>query len=204
MLDSPWEHPYTLSMRLIRYTLKYWIPLAAGLTVVAVLVYGAIQQSMRMTLNDPQVQMAEDAASALAAGRPVSQILPANTPKIEISESLAPFLILYDAKGSPVASGAVLHGKTPMLPDGVLEYTRGHADDRISWQPERGVRSAAVIVAVNQGAGGFFLAGRNMREVEARISLLSAQVLAGWITGLVVTFAAVAFFEYLPFTRTRE
>jgi hypothetical protein len=188
-------------MKKNHFILKYWLPLAAALTGVFAFIYLTVQQDMRMGLNDPQIQMAEDAASALAANQPVVSILPANAPKIDMAKSLAPFLIIYDSSGSPVASGAVLSGQTPIPPAGVFDYTRQNNEDRVSWQPAPDVRSAAVIVAVQGGQGGFVLAGRGMREVEIRESQLTNMVMLGWIACLVGTLVIVAFFEILPLTR---
>jgi hypothetical protein len=187
--------------RIIRSILKYWLPLAAVLTAVFAFIYLSVQQDMRMGLNDPQIQMAEDAANALTSNQPVESILPANGLKVDLAKSLAPYLIIYDASGSPVASGAVLNNQVPVPPAGVFDYTRQHNEDRVSWQPAPDVRSAAVIVAVNGGEGGFVLAGRGMREVEIRESQLTNMTMLGWMASLVVTLVMVVFFEFLPFTR---
>jgi hypothetical protein len=177
--------------------LKYWLPLAAALTGVFAFIYLTVQQDLRMGLNDPQIQMAEDAASALASNQPVDALIPVNVPRVDMAKSLAPFLIVYDSNGSPVASGAVLNGQNPIPPAGVFDYVRQNNEDRVSWQPAPGVRSAAVIVAVRGGQGGFVLAGRNMREVEIRESQLTNMVALGWIASLVVTLLIVAVFEFL-------
>jgi hypothetical protein len=190
-------------MRIIRFTLKYWLPLAAALTAVFAFIYLSVQQDLRMGLNDPQIQMAEDAASALAANQPVDSLIPANAAKVDMTQSLAPFLIVYDSSGSPVASGASLNNQVPIPPAGVFDYVRQHKEDRVSWQPAPDVRSAAVIVAVNGGQGGFVLAGRGMREVEDRESQLTNMVMTGWLAALVVTLVIVALLEILPYTRTQ-
>jgi len=190
-------------MRILRFTLKYWLPLAAALTAVFAFIYLSVQQDLRMGLNDPQIQMAEDAASALAANQPVDSLIPANTAKVDMAKSLAPFLIVYDSTGSPLASGATLNNQVPVPPAGVFDYARQHNEDRVSWQPAADVRSAAVIVAVSGGQGGFVLAGRGMREVEIRESQLTNMVMAGWLASIVVTLVIVVFLEILPFTRTR-
>lgn len=191
-------------MKLIRNTLKFWLPLAAVLTVVCALVYLAVQQDLRQGLNEPQVQMAEDAARALAAGQPVSAVIPAGAPQVDLAQSLAAYLIVFDSQGAPHASGAALHGSIPIPPAGVFDYTRQHGEDRVSWQPEPGVRSAAVIVAVNGGQGGFVLAGRGMREVENQESSLTNIVALAWVGGLAVTLVLVVFFELLPWTRSEK
>ncbi len=188
-------------MRKFINILKHWLPLAAALTGVFAFIYLTVQQDMRMGLNDPQIQMAEDAAIALASNQPVDALIPANAPKVDMAKSLAPFLIIYNSNGSPVASGAVLNGQAPIPPAGVFDYTRQNNEDRVSWQPAPDVRSAAVIVAVNGGQAGFVLAGRSMREVEIRESNLTNLVTLGWIACLAVTLVIVAFFEFLRFNR---
>jgi hypothetical protein len=102
---------------------------------------------MRMGLNDPQIQMAEDAASARASNQPVDSLIQAGAPKVDMAKSLAPYLIIYDSSGSPVASGAVLNGQAPIPPAGVFDYVRQNSEDRVSWQPAPDVHSAAVVVA---------------------------------------------------------
>ena len=189
-------------MQRILNILSAWLPIAVVTAAFCGLAYLTVQQSLRMGANDPQIQMAEDAASALASNQPVDSIIPADAPKVDMAKSLAPFLIIYDSNGSPLVSGAVLNGQTPIPPAGVFDYTRQNNEDRVSWQPAPGVRSAAVVVAVNGGRGGFVLAGRNMREVEIRESQLTNTVALGWIASLVVTLVIVAFFEFLRFTRT--
>jgi hypothetical protein len=103
-----------------------------------------VQQSIRSEANDPQIQIAEDIARALADHRPVQELLLAG--QVDIATSLAPYIILFDSSGNPTDSNARLHGEIPHLPAGVIEYTRQHGQDRISWQPEPGVRSATVLV----------------------------------------------------------
>ena len=50
--------------------MKTWVPLTIGTTLLCGLVYLATQQSIRQGANDPQIQMAEDAAAALVRPGP--------------------------------------------------------------------------------------------------------------------------------------
>ena len=138
-------------MNRLRFILKVWIPLAGVITLLSAVIYIAIQQDIRMGSNDPQIQMAEDAATAFAQKQPLETILP--TGKIEISHSLAPYMIVFDANGATLGSNALLHGSVPEFPKSVLDYTRQNGEDRVTWQPEPGVRSAIVIVPVAGGQG---------------------------------------------------
>jgi hypothetical protein len=74
-------------------------------------------------------------------------------------------MIVYDDQGEAVASSGALHGQIPSLPAGVLDYVRENSEDRVTWQPEAGVRIAAVIVRFEGVESGFVLAGRSLREL---------------------------------------
>jgi hypothetical protein len=73
---------------------------------------------------------------------------------------------VFDDSGNVLGSSATLHGAIPIYPSGVLDYTLKNGEDRLTWQPERGVRMATVVVRYSKG---FVMAGRSLREVEIRI-----------------------------------
>jgi hypothetical protein len=148
-------------MQTILIIIKKWLPLAIVTAGLCALVYLTVQQSLRMGANDPQIQMAEDAANHLNAGASVESVLPSN--QIEIADSLAPFVIVYDESGKILASSATLHGVVPAYPAGVLDYVRQNGQDRVTWQPETGVRMATVVEPYKHG---FVMAGRSLKEVE--------------------------------------
>src|SRR5690242_11381612 len=80
--------------------LKHWLPLAAVSAVLCGLVCLTVQQVLRQDANDPQIQMAEDAANAAASGAAVESLLPAG--RVDMGRSLAPFMIFYDDAGKVV------------------------------------------------------------------------------------------------------
>ena len=172
-------------MKTVFQIFKKWLPLAIATAGLCALVYLTVQQSLRMGANDPQIQMAEDAASNLNSGASVESVVPSN--KVEIANSLAPFLMVFDDSGKVLASSATLHGVVPTYPLGVLDYTRQNGQDRVTWQPEVGVRMATVVARYNNG---FVLAGRSLREVEKRESqaeqFSGAAMLAIWIATFIV------------------
>ena len=173
--------------------LKSWLPLATAATILCGLIYVSVQQSFRMAANDPQIRMAEDAARGLAAGQNAAELLTAG--QVDLQYSLAPFLIIFDAAGRVVAANATLHNQVPVPPKGVLAYARTNGEDRVTWQPEPGVRSATVIVPIDGGAGGYVLAGRSLREVEARVGQLNLLVGAGWLAAVLATLSLVLLLE---------
>jgi hypothetical protein len=142
-----------------------WLPLAALAVGLCLLVHVSVQQVLRSGGDDPQVQMAEDAARALEAGAAPEALLP---PPVEVGKSLAPFLIILDDRASVRASSGTLDGKQVLPPAGILDFVRSHGEERVTWQPGTGVRLATVVVRVAEPAPGFVVAGRSLREVEER------------------------------------
>jgi len=164
--------------------------MAAIVTGLSGLLYAAVQQDLRQSANDPQIQMAEDTAAKLADGQQVQNVVPSE--KVDIANSLAPYIIIFDATGKPIASSVQLDDQTPTIPSGVFDYVRQNGEDRITWQPQSGVRSAIVVTQFKGPNSGFVLAGRSLREVEIREDDIMHLILLGWIAILLVTLLATA------------
>lgn len=180
-------------MQIIRNISKSLIPLAVVITLLAGLMYATVQQVLRMNANDPQIQMAEDAASALAAGKPLDSVVPAA--QVDVATSLAPFIVVYDHSGKAIASTGLLHGQLPALPPGVFDYVRQKGEDRITWQPEPGIRSATVVTHYGGALPGFVMAGRSLRESESRTDQLGLIIGLGWLGTLFAAWVAVSLSE---------
>lgn len=195
--------------------------LAALSTGLALALNTIPQQVLRQGLNDPQIAMAEDLAARLESGVAPAAAVPAAD--VDMARSLSPFVIVYNDQGQPLASQAVLNGKTPTPPMGVFDNVRQKGEARISWQPVlgttsnndeksalnggmtphrgHGVRIAAVIQRVNGSTPGFVLAGRNMREVEAREAQVGQLALLTWIGMMGVILVGTAAYGW--WTRPR-
>lgn len=166
--------------------LRSWLPLAAVLTLVTGMIYASVQQTYRSGADDPQIQMAEDAAARLDAGANPEEVIQGTM--VEMSTSLAPFLMVFDEAGEPVARDVSLHGNVTRPPIGVLDAARQNGQNRVTWQPEAGVRIASVVVAYD---GGTVLAGRSLREAEARVGRLTTMLEIGWLVSLVISLVVV-------------
>ena len=169
-----------------KHIARYGISLIL-LTLIFGTIYGTVQQNFRSSANDPQIQMAEDVAYALNHGALPETVVSKN--QIDIRQSLAPFVVIYDAKGEPLIGSGILDGKTPRLPKGVFDSVMRYGEDRVTWQPDKEVRIASVIIPFNSG---FILAGRSLREVEKRESKLEVMITLGWL-GCVMLMTAVFF-----------
>ncbi len=169
---------------LSRRALAFFLPAAALATLTCGLVYAEVQQSLRSGANDPQYQLATDAAARLDAGAsPASVVGPS---KVDLATGLAPFVIVFDRNHSILATNGTLDGGRPAPPDGVLDAASS-GPDTVTWQPRAGVRIAAVAVAWN---GGTVVSGRSLRLAEDRET--NAELIAGlaWIVSLAALAAA--------------
>jgi hypothetical protein len=170
---------------ILRRALAMFLPLAALAALCSGLVYVADQQALRQGANDPQVQLAEDAAHALDGGASAGSLVPAT--RVDVATSLAPFLVIFDASGRVLATDGQLDGQAPVPPAGVLESARAGGSNRVTWQPRPGVRVATVTVAWRDGT---VMAGRSLREVERREDALLLMVAVAWLAMVAVLAAA--------------
>ena len=182
-------------MQKAKNIIKTWLVVAVVTTAFCGLAYITVQQSLRQGANDPQIQMAEDIASEIKNGATAESVLPASL--VDIGNSLGAFVILFNEQGQQVGSSAQLHGASPQLPGGVLDYVRQHGEDRLTWQPEPGVRIAAVVTGISGGNPGFVLAGRSMREVEKRIGQIQLLCGIAWIATLGLSLVVISAGEYI-------
>jgi hypothetical protein len=173
--------------------MRRWIPLALLSVAMPVLVYLAVQQSQRRAADQPQVQIAEDAARSLERGLPPAALIPAD--RVDISRSLAPFTIIYDTLGKVLAGSGWLNDQNPVPPRGVIEFARTNGEHRVTWQPVRGVRIATVLRRTSNGL--IVLAGRSLREVQSAIDYTQQIAFALIGFALVATLLAIVLGDLL-------
>ncbi len=180
-----------------------WLPLLAVLTGVMLFSYWATQQAYRQSANDPQIQMAEDGAAALANGAVPAALVNRNAPLTDLTQSLAPWLAVFDASGTPLESSASLGSAPLALPSGVFDqstWKTRYAEEgialtippnetRFSWQPSRATRQAVVVVRAKNG--DFVAAGRSLREVENREATITHGAALAWGGTALGTFILV-------------
>jgi hypothetical protein len=160
-----------------------WLPLTFVIVCSGFLSYVLVQQTLRQDANDPQIQIAEDVATILDGGRTPDSLIAGI--KINIDKSLSTFLIIYDKDGKQLAESAQFNNKPIDVPIGVLKDIKTGNQNRVTWEPSKGIRSAIVVVKYS---GGYVVAGRSMREVEIREDWM----MWGTITGVVVMLVGSA------------
>jgi hypothetical protein len=163
------------------------------ISVISLMVYTTVQQCYRMGANDPQIQISSNIRDRLSRGQPAGDLF--NGDSLDIARTQSTFGILFDSSGQAVESTGLLNGKMPHLPSGVFLFTKDHGEDRISWQPQPGVRIAMVILKVSAPKIGFVGIGRSLRDVEERIQNLGWMVLICWLISMGVA-TVNAIFQY--------
>jgi len=167
-------------------------------TVVIGTIYVVAQQSIRLGANDSQLQIAGDMVSLLQSGAKLSDIESQISAlrKVDMDLSLAPFVGVYDESGKALATSGYVDGAPVTPPSGVFsEAMKRGGELRITLEPKKGVRIAAVVRAFDQAAygqgKGFVVSGKSLSEAENRIGKIGFLVLFGWIASLCV-FACAA------------
>jgi hypothetical protein len=169
---------------------RAWLPFAVVTTAFCALVYSSVQQAQRHDANDPQIQIAEDAAAALNRGQTVNDVVPKT--QVEMSASLAPFVVIFGGDGKPIAASGLLNGQMPDYPKGALDSARASGENRVTWQPTSDVRVASVVVPYKDG---FVMVGRNLREVETRENQTEIFAAVTWVLALIATLVVIALGE---------
>lgn len=161
---------------MLRRLLGLWALALFGITVSAGMAYTAVQQSLRLSANDPQVQLAEDVAGALDAGTRPRDLV--QNYKIDPSVSLSSFVVIYDKQRKVLASSGTLAGKDPAPHPGVFDYVDSYGEDRVTWMPKPGVRIAMVMTTYKNG---YVLAGRSLRDVDYNVSVVTRLLALLWL-----------------------
>jgi hypothetical protein len=171
--------------RIIKSTIA-WLPLAVMFTLVVALVYFLAQQDLRQSANDPQVQIAKDAAAVLSSGQKLTY--PLLPQKVDIATSMSTFVIAVDEDQNILQSSGYLNDKVTLPPDGVFAYAKANQENRFTWQPQTDVRIAAVVQYFSGTSKGYVIVGRSLKETEERENTLLLTVLTFWVGGLILTY----------------
>jgi hypothetical protein len=176
---------------------KQYIPYLTAFVLVSCIcgfVYTLVQQDLRQGANDPQIELAENSSKALAK----VQNIDVGTGKVDIANSLSPYIIVVDKDKKVLATSAILDGQAPTPPAGIFDTAKKRGLYSVTWQPRPGVRQALAIVPVPNDKGQFVAVGRSLREVEKRIDRVFLMTAAAWGIMLVVSFAAIFAYNYKP------
>jgi hypothetical protein len=157
--------------------------------------YAVMHLTIRHSANQPQRQMADDAARMYSIA---DRVTVTGAPRVELSHSLEPFTIAYDENGKVINSDAALNGVVPAPPAGVFACARQYGSNELTWQPRRDVR-LAIVVRHFTGAhySGFVLVGRSLATAEQGEMIARWAALMGWIAIVVLLTLSASFFSWM-------
>jgi hypothetical protein len=175
--------------------MAFFFPHAVAMAVTSLLIgllYVAVQQNYRSMANDPQIERAYEIRHHLKQGGSADKLF---TDSIDLAQSLGVFAVMYDKQYRPIRSSGFLDGKYPQLPAGVFEYVKTHGEERVTWQPRKGIRMAMVVLEAAYPAAGFIALGRSLNEIESRETQLRTTVITCWfaVMGLIAVAALIQF-----------
>jgi hypothetical protein len=152
--------------------------------IVATILFGTIyvvaQQLNRQSANDAPLRLASQVAAELRKGQ--ASTLDTQT-HVDLSQSLAAFVVIEDAKGNPSAGSGFLQGSLVSLPTGVLESAATRGQDNVTWEPQPGLRFATVTLKVGEQ---FVSAGQSLKPSEDRVDTVQLLVGFGWFVSMLV------------------
>lgn len=155
-------------------------------TVALGALYIAVQQALRIGADEPQGSMASDVAASLENGARAQDLTKG---QVNISTSMAPFIIVYDKSGKVVAGNGYIDGQVPQVPIGVLRNAGRGKANKVTWKPESKVRIASVTYATRDY---YVLAGRSLKVVESYIDLFTKWIASIWAAIVLLTVGAYA------------
>jgi len=171
---------------MMQRTFWMWFPLAISITLVVGIAYALTQQTYRQSANDSADALALQVATDLTNGTALD-----TTRTSDISQSLMPFYVVYDASGKALEGTGTLNGALPIPPVGVLNSAKLNGIDRVTWQPQSAVRIASVIRSVSSSNGAFVLAGQSLARTEVHSAQAFGDAVIGWLITMITSFFAV-------------
>lgn len=183
------EYTHIMQKILWRSTISF-LPFAVCITLLSGLIYFSSQQVIRLSANEMPSLSVDTALARISIGQQLNTILP-NVP-IELSKPFGFFFSAYNEQKVLTIAQTTVHGASVTIPDGVFDYAKLHGKDRVTWQPETGIRLATVVV-YEPKTKTYLVAGRDLTDYEHRIETLGIQILLGWALTMGGTFVAVCF-----------
>jgi hypothetical protein len=174
--------------------MRRYLPWVGALGILIVLIgtiYGVMQQSERQGANDTPQRLASQVSSELSRGS--SATIDA-LPRVDLSNSLAPFVIVFSVDGTPSSGNGYLHRALASPPAGVVRTARRTGHESVTWQPSAGLRFATVSI---RSGDRVVMAGQSLAPSERRtvnIGIVIAGGGAGAVLILILTFSAWEFY----------
>jgi hypothetical protein len=179
-----------------REQFRVWLAIVGAATLVLGAAYSMVQQEARLAANDTPISVTESARRLLESGSAPVDVVAKQKTNLRTDNWV--FTIVTDSSRHVLASSANLDGKTPLPPQGVFDYTKDHGTDKITWQPDSGVRLAIYVSTYkSDNDSGYIISGQSLKLTEQRINRLSLIAVVSWV----ITVGWISFALLLPKTR---
>lgn len=172
-------------MRLIKNIFIFWIVIMFLVTFTCLLTYLVTQQVIRLGANELPVQFATETSIKLEKGQSPDNSIPGET--VDISKSLETFVMIFDKDKNLIATSAMMGSIEPVYPKGVLNYVDRIGEERVTWQPQVGLRFATVVIKTGDN---YIVAGHSLQEPERLIGIIGNLVFFAWLACAV--FSSIA------------
>jgi hypothetical protein len=167
--------------------LIFWVIIAFLVTFTSLLVYVAAQQVLRLGANGMPAELAAKTSINLENSLSPLDAVPGEI--IDISKSPGTFAMVFDKDKNLIASSAVMGIDEPAYPKGVLDYVDKNGEDRVTWQPQKGLRFATIAI---KAGDKYVIAGRSLKETEKLIDTVGNLVLYAWLACMIFSSAVLA------------
>lgn len=137
-------------------------------------VYVCIQQSLRLSANEPAASAAKQVLVKLQNGGTPQNVLPEKT---DLSTSITPFVYIYDDNKNLTATSAAYGSEDITYPKSVLSEIDKSGESRITWQPKSGLRFATVGIKYS---AGYIIGCYSLSESENTIRRVGSLLLMGY------------------------
>lgn len=192
-----------------------WVLSLVLVTFFCLLLLFVVQRMYRQGANHPQIQIAEDASAAFEQNQFTNETLKSSfesfvpsVSQVDVGLSLSPWIQIYDDAGNLLESSAIIQEaqSTPYISKQIFEKTKKRGEDRVTWQPKKGIRQAIVITEFSGLRSGYIVVGRSLREVEDQMRILTVIISAAWfvMVSMIVCTAAWTFGAFTKFTKQNK
>jgi hypothetical protein len=147
---------------------------------------------------DPQAEAIRENIVARYRAADPTQIEISSKRFLNTPDRPSTFVVFYDASGRAIGGGATLHGALPQPPHGIFDVIRARGEDKVTWQPEPGIRVA--LTGRPMPNGGFVLSGQSLIPSEARTARLDRLLRWMWLFAML----ACAFLALTSRRRARQ
>ena len=173
-------------MKTLKSILIFWVIIIFLVTFTCLLTYIVAQQLTRLGANDLPVKLATETSIKLEKGQSPDNSITGET--VDISKSLETFVMIFDKDKNLIATSAMMGNVEPVYPKGVLNYVDRIREERVTWQPETGLRFATVVIKTGDN---YTVAGRSLQEPERLIGIIGNLVFFAWLACAVFSTIAL-------------